>query len=359
MFKNYSYDSNLATNKHSFEIHNIDVSIVNGIRRTILTDIPIPGIIGEDSSTVEIIKNNGPLHNEILSHRIGLIPICLSEDDIENYENMSLVLELNVINTGHEMVNVTTGDIKGKRYDKELTPKELSIMFPKNPVSNSNILITRLRQNEQLHFKATVVVKKARYNSAFCPVSLSNFFYIQDPKVANEQENVLDKERSYYVNEYGEANAIQFEIESINPSLSPKYLFNKAIDIIINKIENLISNITSQNIGYNGVKVYQYNDIKNTYEFSIDHEDDTLGNIIQSLIHNKDVRNAKSKINEQHCSYIGYICPHPLKTELLIRITLENETNQKEFIKYLEYSCRDIIDMFSNIKTEWNKFAKH
>jgi len=358
MFKNYSYNPESATDRHSFEIHDVDVSVINGIRRTILTDIPTPGVIGEDPSTVEIIVNNGPLHNEILSHRIGLIPICLSEDDIESYEDNSLILELNVINTGNEIVNVTSGDIKGIKNGKELTPKELSSIFPKNPISKSHILITRLRPNEQLHFKANVVTKTARYNSAFCPVSLSNFFYIQDPKIANETNNVLDKERAYYKNEFGDPNAIQFEIEPINTSITPKYLFNKAINIIIDKFETLIANLSSQNIGDNGVKIYQFQNLENTYEFCIQNEDDTLGNIIQSIIHNKYVRNEKSKLNDKHCSYIGYICPHPLKTELLVRITLEDEKNPEEFIKFLEYNCRSIIDMFTNIKTEWNKFAK-
>lgn len=357
MFENYYHNKKL--DRYSFEIHDVDLSIINGIRRTILTDIPIPGIIGEDSSTIEIIKNNGPLHNEILSNRIGLIPICLSEDDIENYDDNSLVLELNVSNSGNEIINVTTGDIKATMNDKALTNKELSIMFPVNPISNSHILITRLRTGEHLHFKATVVKKTARFNSAFCPVSLSNFFYIQDPKIANEKTNVLDKERSYYKNEYGDPNAIQFEIEPINNLLPIKYIFNKAIEIIIGKIENLISNITSQDINYNGVKVYKFQNLENTYEFNIQNEDDTLGNIIQSIIHNKFVRNPKNTLNDKHCSYIGYICPHPLKSELIIRFTLDNEKNQDEFIKFLEYNCRSIIDILTNIKTEWNIFSKH
>jgi DNA-directed RNA polymerase subunit L len=348
MFRNYSFDSKDPSNKHSFEIHDVDIAIINGIRRTILTDIPIPGIIGEENPTIEIIKSNGPLHNEILCHRIGLIPINMSEDDIEQYVDNSIELELNMINEGNLMKNVATNDIKGKKNGKELTKKDLEILFPANQITKSHILITRLRTNEFLHFKANVVKKTARFNSAFCPVSLSNFYYIEDQELSKKKANLLDKERSYYTNKYGEANAVMFEIEPIGTLIGPKYLFSKAIEIIIDKINNLIINITSQLI-----KIKQFEKLKNTYDFIIENEDDTLGNIIQSYIYNKHIRN-----DTLICSYIGYICPHPLKSELIIRITLDDQENPNEFIKFLETECRLIIEELLNIKKEWNKFIK-
>ena len=131
MFRNYLHDAKDPSGKHSFEIHDVDVSIINGIRRTILTDIPIPGMVGEEESTIEVIKNNGPLHNEILSHRIGLIPINMSEDDIEEYIDNSIELELNVSNESNATLNVSSADIKGKKNGKELTKKDLDIMKEK------------------------------------------------------------------------------------------------------------------------------------------------------------------------------------------------------------------------------------
>ncbi len=348
MFRNYSYDPKDPSDKHSFEIHDVDIAFVNGIRRTILTDIPITGIIGEETPTVHIIKSNGPLHNEILSHRIGLIPINMSEDDIEGYIDNSIELELNVSNESNATLNVSSADIKGKKNGKELTKKDLDIMFPANKVTKSHILITRLRTNETLHFKANVVKKTARFNAAFCPVSLANFYYMIDPEIAKKKDNILDKERSYYTNKFGEANAVMFEIEPINNLLGPKYLINKAIEIIIEKLQNLIVYILSDQ-----VIIKQFENLENTYDFIISNEDDTLGNIIQSYIYSRYVRNDNSE-----CTYIGYICPHPLKSELIIRITLDGQTDSKMFIKFLESNSRLIIDELLNIKKEWNKFAK-
>lgn len=353
MFRNYSFDQNDPSNKHSFDIHDVDIAMINGIRRTILTDIPVCGMIGEDTPTIEIINSNGPLHNEMLTHRIGLIPVCVTEDQLEEYEDHSIVLELNVSNEGIAIQNVTSGDIKGTFNFKELTKKELSVMFPVDKITKSHVLITRLRTNERLHFKATVVKRTARYNAAFCPVSLSNFYYIEDPEKAKNATNVLDKERSYYTNKYGDANSVRFEIEPINNNIGPKYLVNKAIEIIIDKLRKFIDNLSTENFG--DINVYPYQDLKNTFEFSVNDEDDTLGNIIQSYIHNKYIR---EKAKDTNVSYVGYICPHPLKSELIIRLTIDDETNPNKFSQCLVDNCKNIIDEFLNIKKEWNKFAK-
>ena len=357
MFRNYKFDKNDPSEKHSFEIYDVDISIINGIRRTILTDIPIPGIIGEDKTTVDIIKNTGPLHNEIMSHRIGLLPICLNEDEIESYNDNDIEIELNIVNNGNNILSVTSNDITVKKFHKVLNKKEIENIFPANIVTKSHILLTRLRSDEQLHFKANVVKKTARYNSAFCPVSLSNFFYMEDPEKASKKDNVLDKERSYYTNKYGEANIIQFELESINPHIGAKYLVSKAIKIIIDKFHDIVNNLLKED--YGNIKINKFQDLNNTYDITIQNEDDTVGNIIQSYIYNRYVRENNEILDGIHCSYIGYICPHPLKYELVIRITLEEQNMQNIFIQFLKTNCLIIINELININKEWNKFMNN
>ena len=354
MFSNYIYDPNEPTNRYSFEIKDVDLAIINSIRRIILSDVHIPGTIGEDNSTINIIVNDGPLHNEFIAHRIGLIPLFLKEDEIDNYVDNSIELELNVKNINSELLNVTTADIKGTRDDIEITKKELSEIFPQNKVTKNNILITRLRLNEQLHFKAKVVKKNGKFNSAFSPVCLSAFSFVTDPSKIDEKTSILDKERAYYTNKYGEPNLIKFELEPINIYIKPKYLINKAIEILIDKLNNLITNINDNDS--TEVDIIKYNNSNNTFDFNINDEDDTLGNTIQSIIHNKFVRNEESIINNIKCSYCGYITPHPLKSLLVVRITLIDITDKNIFKQFLEYNCKSIIDMLQDIKNEWNKF---
>lgn len=354
MFKNYYFDPKDPTNRYSFDIYDIDLAIINSIRRIIISEIEIPGMIGENNPTIDIISNNGPLHNEYLIHRIGLIPICLKENEIDSYEDNSIIFELNVENKNYNTLNITTANITGKRNDNEIDKKELSEIFYPNIVSNNNILITRLRNDEKLHFKGKVVKKNGKYNAAFNPTSLANFSFIIDNSKIDKDTTILDKERQYYTNEYGDPNAIKFEIEPINKYITPKYLFNKALEILINKLNNLITNIKSNN----NVSIKKFINNINTFEIFIDNEDDTIGNVIQSFIHNKFIRK-KDKIKDNiECSYCGYICPHPLKQLVIIRITLLNETDENKFYDFLIYNCLSIIEELQNIKTDWNLFIK-
>lgn len=346
MFKNYNYDP--KSQKNSFDIENMDLSIANGIRRIILTEIPTIGFYGEDEPTIEIIKNTGPLHNEFMKHRIGLIPINISENITDNYVDNDYKFELNVINNSSITINITTANFTGSYKDKELTQKELLELFPPNPITNNNILITRLRQGEHLHLIATAIKRTAKLNASFSPVSLANFFFNEDTKEASKKDNILDKQRSYIKNNYGDPTSIQFQIESVN-KLSYSYLFSKAIQILINKLNNIISNIDN---------IYIEQVLNNSFSvnFHIENEDDTLGNVIQSLLHNKYIRQS-NKHKGMICSYIGYICPHPLKQLMIIRITLEEQTDPEKFKLFLIDNCYDIIRELETINTEWLKFS--
>lgn len=375
-FQNYNYDE--PSGCSSFEINNIDLAIINGIRRVILTDIPIPGIIGEklenDDPSVDILINNGALHNEIIIHRIGLIPICLKEEEIDDYKDNSIHIELNVKNTTNKTLDVRTSDITATRETAtrnttNITKEELATIFPANKISGDHILITRLRTGEHLHFKAKVVKRTGRDNASFNPVSLSNFSYIQDPKEADKKTNILDKERSYYKNKYGDAVRFKFDIESINHNIGPKYLVSKSLDIIMNKLELLRRELNNEPAvaAATKVKIQQFQDIAGTYEFIIEDEDDTLGNIIQSYIHNHFIRENNKYKDKISCTYIGYICPHPLKSLMILRISLEDAggasgaakdaISPKVFSAFLDDNCAIITEELSKIKNDWVKFA--
>jgi DNA-directed RNA polymerase subunit L len=371
-FQNYKY--NERSDCHTFEINHIDLAVVNGIRRIILTDIPIPGIIGEklenDEPTVDVIVNNGALHNEIIIHRIGLIPICLKEDEIEGYEDNSIQIELNVKNTTNKTIDVRTSDIMATRGSVPISKEELGVIFPANKTSKDYILITRLRTGEHLHLKAKVVKRKGRDNASFNPVSLSNFSYIQDPKEADKKTNILEKERSYYKNKYGDAVRFKFDIESINRNIGPKYLVSKSLDIMIHKLEGIRKELNGDETTASAasasekVKIQAFQDIQGTFEFIIEDEDDTLGNVIQSYIHNHYIRENKKYKNGISCTYIGYICPHPLKSLMILRISLEDGSggsggvaDKRVFASFLEENCSAIANELSAMKNEWTKFA--
>ena len=347
MFKNYIYEP--KSGKHSFDIDNIDLSIANSIRRIILTEIPVVGFYGEDEPSIDIITNTGPLHNEFMKHRIGLIPINVSEVITDKYIDNDYKFELNVMNNTSSTINITTADFTGTYKDIELTVNELKMLFPTNPITKSNILITRLRAGEELNLIAKAVKKTAKTNASFSSVSLSNFYFIEDKKEADKKDNILDKHRSYVKNIYGDPTLLKFEIETVN-NLSYLYLFSTAIIILINKLKLLITNIEANEIMIEPIPNNPF-----SVNFHIENEDDTLGNVIQSLLHNKYIRQT-NKHKGINCSYVGYICPHPLKQLMIVRLTLDEQTDTEKFKQFLIDNCYEIIRELENINTEWIKF---
>ena len=95
----------------TFTIENIDVSYVNAIRRTILSDIPIVCFktTPYEENKSNIIFNTSRLNNEIIKQRLSCIPICIKdlEMPIKNY-----LLEVDVENKTDTNMIVTTQDFK-------------------------------------------------------------------------------------------------------------------------------------------------------------------------------------------------------------------------------------------------------
>ena len=83
---------NLTKNSIQFDIQGnpdmgLDKSIVNSIRRTLLTSIDTVGFRTDiNNSDIVVVENNTSLHNEYLLHRISLIPLYIDPDTYQkNY----------------------------------------------------------------------------------------------------------------------------------------------------------------------------------------------------------------------------------------------------------------------------------
>jgi DNA-directed RNA polymerase alpha subunit len=83
----------------SFRLSNINVCFANAIRRTILSDIDVCCILSENFATnqVNIEKNTGILHNEILKHRLSCIPVHVggtTEEKKAFYDSIALTIQM-------------------------------------------------------------------------------------------------------------------------------------------------------------------------------------------------------------------------------------------------------------------------
>lgn len=60
----------------------LDKSVVNAVRRTLLSDIPTVAFNTSDTDggDIKMVKNDTSLHNEMMLHRLGLLPLYLNPD---------------------------------------------------------------------------------------------------------------------------------------------------------------------------------------------------------------------------------------------------------------------------------------
>jgi len=387
IFSNLREHANKATGRVSFDIQGIDLSIVNGIRRTILTDIPTVGLIFEKGQgfildkdgyrpftaepSMEIEVNTGPLHNEFLLHRLSMIPIHLSEDEVENYEQNSLMFEILKSNKTAHTIPLTTHDMTLMKNNEVISNERVIVDASKSkkhylPVdgwSKEPILITRLRPNESVHIYGSFVKSTARANAGMSPVSMCSYTLKQDTEKIKQENirDILERERTYLKNDYGDPIAWTFEVESEN-GLTVPYLVDKALDIMINKVERAKYTLNSDALTVKPMEPV------GTFEYSFEDEDDTLGNLIQGYIHNNYYRTNTYIDQRFQLSYVGYCCPHPLETKMNIRLTLRPPTEERtgitedsitEFIvrDFLVKSLDELKNHLLSVRTEWCQFT--
>ena len=376
-FKNFKKTGN----KIQFNVKDIDVSIMNSIRRVILADIPNVAFDFQpyefENKTVDIIKNTCSLHNEIILQRLSMLPLKFDENEISNFKSSKYKFRLQKINNTSKMMNVTTEDIEiydenDKKYNEKFTRK----IFPKNKLSNDFILITKLKPNlfdnnkgDVLEINMLATKKTAKDYAGFGYVSQCVYFNVVDNKQAKDELdkrlekiedlsekddlekdfNTLDKYRYFRKNEYDEPNYFEYHIES-ESRVSPEFLFFKAIIILKNKIEKLITNIIDDKI-----KIEKMKDTNNFYSFEIKNEKHTLGNLIQSLLYNKFIREEEAKIIE----YIGYYCPHPLEDNLILKIKFNDKIKETEINGILiDNGLVHIQNILDTINKKWIDISK-
>ena len=183
-----------SKNKYKFTLSNTNVSVVNAIRRTILTDIETVVI---DPDNINIIKNNTQFNNEILRQRLSCIPVHVKDlsKDINN-----LMLEINVHNDEDYIKDITTEDfiLKDSTQNKELKKENRDMIFPKNKKTGDYILFARVKpkianeiDGETLHIQATFKIASAKDNGAYNVVSSCGYGYTID------QERVADEEQKF------------------------------------------------------------------------------------------------------------------------------------------------------------------
>lgn len=354
-----------------FDVRDVHVSVVNAVRRTILADIPTiatpfdPYVSSASGCT--FLKNTTSLHNEFLAHRISLIPIHFSLAEIAAGAHTDYRFVIEQHNTGNTTIPITTKDIGVFYKDAVLRDEDArERLFPKDPITNDYILLTRLKPNvynprlgEALHVEFKAQKGCGRDHAGFCPVSACTYAFIVDSEKADtalgeklraaadpsdhdrirRQFQASEAARHYKTNAALEPCEFRFIIES-ECALSPADLFAQALTTLIQKVNRLSVDEEKMQVSSTNSGLYTV-----TYA----DEDHTLGNLIQAWIHERCV------VPGTIFTYCGYVCPHPLERTLVFKLCLKNKDDNVKTCLDMAYA--ELVQHLTDIRNQWLTFS--
>ncbi|TFG30740.1 MAG: DNA-directed RNA polymerase subunit D [Promethearchaeota archaeon] len=164
-------------------LEGISIEMVNALRHIILTEIPVMAI-----DEVIILKNDSPLYDEIVAHRLGLIPL---KTNLKNYNlprdcecggygcslcQVSLTCEMT--NTSNKPITISSGDLNSNDPD----------VIPVNP----EIPILRIDKNSKVIIEAYAILGRGKDHAKFSAVS--NCAYRYYPLIEFDDSKITDKE---------------------------------------------------------------------------------------------------------------------------------------------------------------------
>ena len=174
-------------------ILNVDLCIVNGLRRVMMADMG-----GYAFDDIEIKKNTTIFHDELLKHRIGLIPVTMGSE---------LTFGLNMSNNEDKERYVLSDDIMC--FDENVSYKVMK-----------NIPILVLRKDDRIEFSAKTIKGSGKEDMKYSMIENMNFVKMKE---VEEKQDIPDEvEENMYENLYYGRKYL-LERNNIKYKVSKKY----------------------------------------------------------------------------------------------------------------------------------------
>ena len=365
----------------SFEIRNADVSVVNAIRRTVLTDIETLVMRGfpYNENNIEISKNTTKFNNEYLKHRLSCIPICNSDQSsFDNYVK-NYVIELDETNDGVEKRYITTEHLKvknvntGEYFDEKMVRESF---FPADSTTGEFILICILypsynkkEDKESLKFVSRISKGKAKDNSCWNVVHNCTHEFIQDEEKVNaivasanmtkydeKDFRLLDAQRIVHQNEYKmtiQTLDIYNSVQVLH--IACNYIIDRlrtVIQICEQKPKILSKEATEYNATNGMLSEEELNSIAESYAvfFTYDgfivleimDDDYTIGKLLEKHLYHQ--------YGSGLLEYVGFKKEHPTTPEAFIYMKFSDKRNEVQVHDMISATCTSIINSFNKIK---------
>lgn len=393
-FKNLN---KVGENTLTFTLAPTHVSYANTLRRAVLTMVETVAFNAdiEDSTgkttDVVITKNSTPMSNEMLAHRIGLLPLQIKKPLVWKPEDYTF--SINVKNDTTDSMDITADNISVKKIiganeEPQMVPSR-DFFYP-NRLTGDTPLITVLKgkvgaqKPEELECSMVARIGTGRQNARYIPVSQCSYKYTADMDkdkrkevfdawllsskkvVASDLEtnttrkeelerefNTMEAARCY-LEENGEPYSFDFTIESIGV-LTPEVIVARALDVL----QARCLRYASINVGDlpDNLRIVPSSTISgNAFDFLFAQEDHTLGNLFQTWIEQNEMNAAAGA--ETDVSFVGYKVPHPLRDEMVLTVGVEKDGQQVTARSAVSRAAKGCADLFMSWRAAMEPYIK-
>ncbi|RJQ17621.1 DNA-directed RNA polymerase subunit D [Candidatus Woesearchaeota archaeon] len=156
-------------NKVKFTVKGLDEAYVNTLRRFMAAEVPVMAV--ED---VEIRANNSILYDEMLAHRLGLIPL---KTDLKSYRMMKPDEAYNAQNSLKLTLKAKGPGYVYASQIKSADPKVIPV-YPK-------MIIAKLLENQNIELEATARLGQGKEHAKWNP---GLFYYQGIPKITIKKQ---------------------------------------------------------------------------------------------------------------------------------------------------------------------------
>lgn len=360
----------------SFTLSGTSTTVANTLRRCILVETRSVGFRADLTNVADpgvvVRKNTSVIFNEMLAHRITLIPANFPLDEF-NPADFQCVLA--VKNDKKEAIStsairhVSASDFRVLKKQEDGSFEDVGLpiakaVFPSDPITGDTSLIVSLRPQwnteqpaEEIDLTAFPIVGRGRDHMGFSPVSQCSFgntldtnpvrqeeFFkdwllafkkVSDPSTVNPDVMATYRrewgnmaiQRCFLVDERGEPNSFDFTVESVG--------IRPVRAIVAEGIQAAIDLVTpyadrEKSLEDLGITVKISDSRMTGLDLHFADQEHTLGNLLQTILTEKITPDAP-------IVFAGYKVPHPLHKSMMIRIGFRDGFTDKESV------ARDLI----------------
>lgn len=353
--------------KLSFRIEDTNVSIVNALRRIILSEIPTVVIRSTpyDKNRVNIEVNTTRMNNEIIKQRLSCIPVHINESEFSSIND--LLLELSVKNDSNILAYATSGDfkIKNGKTNTYISEEDVKRIFPADSITKDYIDIVRLKpktstNGEELKLTCSLDIGTSKEDSSFAVASTCCYSFAVDERKVEESWSLKKRELEASGNTKDELilaeknwrlldakritipDTFNFTVETVGV-FTNKSIVSKACKIMIDKLSKIKEKISSREVITKSIST-----IDNCYDIKLEFEDYTLGKVLEYMLYSKHY-DRFSSVSDKTLNYCGFSKPHPHINSSIIRIGFVENVDIDTIVSYMNGAANDSIRIFESI----------